>query len=161
MPFDDGRLQQPLESHIRQITMQYTLPAEPGAPYVGGSNNNDDSAASSPNGATDASHTLEEAIETATASRLRTVLHQMCQDSHLVRDLATKALLSPTITPTEGTSESNLNGRRKRKRFEVCEQCNDEYEVERNEMGLCVYHPGKYSLSKHWISASLVFRPSA
>lgn len=140
--------------------MPYTLPSEPGAPYVGGSNN-DGSVGSSPNGRTDASHTLEEAIETATASRLRTVLHQMCQDSHLVRDLTTKALLSATTTPAEGTSESNMNGSRKRKRFEVCGQCGDEYEVERNETGLCVYHPGKYSLSKQWISATLVFGPSA
>jgi hypothetical protein len=76
--------------------MPYTLPAEPGAPYVGGSN--DDSAGSSPDGATDTSHTLEEAIETATPSRLRTVLLQVCQDNRLTRDLATKALLFPTIT---------------------------------------------------------------
>ncbi|KAK5191250.1 hypothetical protein LTR99_001633 [Exophiala xenobiotica] len=121
--------------------MPYTLPTEPGAPYVGGSN--DDSAGSSPDGAMDTSHTLEEAIETATPSRLRTVLLQVCQDNHLARDLATKALLVSTITPVEGTGGSNLKDSRKRKRFEVCGQCDDEYEVERNELGLCVYHPGQ------------------
>ncbi|KAK7902930.1 hypothetical protein LTR67_002576 [Exophiala xenobiotica] len=92
--------------------MPYTLPAEAGAPYVGGSN--DDSAGSSPDGATDASHTLEEAIETATPSRLRTVLLQVCQDNHLARDLATKVLLVSTITPVEGTRGSNLKDSRKR-----------------------------------------------
>ncbi|KAJ9609962.1 hypothetical protein H2200_006292 [Cladophialophora chaetospira] len=84
---------------------------------------------------------LTDAIDAATASRLRMVLHQLCEDSSEAKNLVTKALLLPS-------AESNLSAlgdttSRKRKRYEVCKNCNKEYEVERNNHGNCVYHPGE------------------
>lgn len=109
------------------------------------------------------SDTLEDAIATATASRLRTVLLQLCQESFLCRDLASKALLLGYDANTSifsGAASKN----RKRKAYEVCENCGLEYSVEGNEganalgEGTCVYHPGE---SRRWRSGEKASCPAS
>ena len=100
------------------------------------SNASSESEASAPDKTT---HTLEDAIRDATTSRLRKVLLQMCQDSLLARDLATKAFLRG-----EGGQPSILSSGKKRKAYEVCCQCEKEYTVEENDGKSCFFHDGKY-----------------
>jgi hypothetical protein len=93
-------------------------------------------------------HTLEEAITSATLPRLRTVLLKMCRQDPVCVALASKELLVEAIGG--GGSDATTTKKRHRKAYEVCGQCNVEYDVEENEMrakaqGLCKYHPGMCS----------------
>ncbi|EXJ71480.1 uncharacterized protein A1O5_05288 [Cladophialophora psammophila CBS 110553] len=89
----------------------------------------DDSASMTSNAST-STHTLEEAINSASAMRLRTVLLQMCHENAVCRYLAGKALMvpAPNAEPDPKTGMKRL-----RKAYEMCCQCGKEYEVEENE----------------------------
>ncbi|KIW57532.1 hypothetical protein PV05_06073 [Exophiala xenobiotica] len=88
-------------------------------------------------------HTLEEAIISATASRVKQVLLNICYKNAICRHLASEELLVSTYSSVPAT-ENGGSKKRVRKAFEMCCQCEEEYDVLENEKtkGLCVYHPG-------------------
>jgi hypothetical protein len=89
-------------------------------------------------------HTLEEAIVSATAHRVKQVLLSICNKNAVCRHLASQELLVSTEIQVSAT-ENGGSRKRVRKAFEICCQCEEEYDVLENEetKGLCVYHPGK------------------
>ncbi len=94
-------------------------------------------------------HTLEEAIISATASRVKQVLLNICYKNAICRHLASEELLVSTYSSVPAT-ENGGSKKRVRKAFEMCCQCEEEYDVLENEKtkGLCVYHPGKSGSSQ-------------
>ena len=93
---------------------------------------------------------LDEAIKNATESRIRSLLLKMCWENAICAELAGQALLTSapdTSDPTDGSVGGNK--KRFRKTFEICEQCEKEYDVEENEKksNLCVWHPGEFFLT--------------
>lgn len=94
-------------------------------------------------------HTLEEAIVSATASRVKQVLLNICNKNAICRYLASEELLVSTEVRVSAT-ENGGSKKRVRKAFEICCQCEEEYDVLENEKtkGLCVYHPGKSGSSQ-------------
>jgi hypothetical protein len=88
---------------------------------------------------------LDSAIDDAPVHQIRFALKE------LARSQATaKAYLEKTFTlPIVGSNS------RKRKAFDVCGHCSEEYTVSDNEKGCCNYHPGMHSIIGYtW---SLVF----
>lgn len=118
------------------------------------------------NSSTESSHRelLNEAIESATTDRLRVTLKHMCNSSAEALRLASEQLL--THGPVEDESEdgsdeefdnatdtatSGPRGQKRgldvtRPRYQVCIQCDEEYDVEENELedDLCQWHEGMY-----------------
>jgi len=93
----------------------------------------------------DSTSQLVEAINSATDSRLRKVLIQLCEDSASAKDLVSKALFLPS---RDGKPSSpNQTNSKKRKRYEICMECDQEYDVKANDeagTALCVFHLGKF-----------------
>ncbi|KAK6366586.1 hypothetical protein LTS17_010672 [Exophiala oligosperma] len=85
--------------------------------------------------------TLEDAIKSATESRVRTVLLKICNENPVCREAVSKELLLVT-TAEEG--ETVKNKKRVRQAYELCIHSEEEYNVEENELegDLCQYHPG-------------------
>ena len=76
-----------------------------------------------------------DAIHTATLPRLQTLLISIIKSVPAANELAEKELL----VAWEGQKPSL-----KRKRFETCKNCKEEYNTARNYKGSCVYHEGKF-----------------
>ena len=76
---------------------------------------------------------LDEFIKTAPVEQIRSLLTFICQKHESGRKLASGRLLAPLDSDTG----------RKRKAFEKCKNCDEEYNVTTNYKGDCVYHPGK------------------
>lgn len=77
--------------------------------------------------------TVESAIDTVSDQKLRRVLKTMCRESHEARRSAERLLL------TKLHDGSNV----KRKRYETCQNCEREYQVDVNRRkNECIYHPG-------------------
>ncbi|KAK5191249.1 hypothetical protein LTR92_008968 [Exophiala xenobiotica] len=89
-------------------------------------------------------HTVEEAIVSATAPRVKQVLLNICNKNAICRHLASQELLVSTEIQVSAT-ENGGSRKRVRKAFEICCQCEEEYDVLENKetKGLCVYHPGE------------------
>lgn len=73
---------------------------------------------------------LHKAIQSATPDRLESVLCSLCNDSREAATLASQLLLI---------------GSKKRKRYEVCKNCDEEFDIEENGDQACQFHPGKSS----------------
>lgn len=87
---------------------------------------------------------LSSAIEAATPERLRKTLQEMCNKSPEAFNLACSALLTnPDISAASGGPNVAAAGK-KRKRFEMCFQCEKEYNVEDNHESSCVWHSGTF-----------------
>ena len=78
---------------------------------------------------------LVDAIHTATLSRLQTLLINIIKAVPAANELAEKELLVPWYG-----HKTNL----KRKKFETCKNCNEEYMTDGNYKGACVYHEGEF-----------------
>ncbi|KIW67502.1 hypothetical protein PV04_06746 [Phialophora macrospora] len=96
-------------------------------------------------------HTLEEAITSATLPRLRTVLLKMCRQDPVCVALASKELLVEAKTRGREGGDAITATKRHRKAYEMCSQCHVEYDVKENAVrgkahGLCKYHPGEKEL---------------
>ncbi|KXT06309.1 hypothetical protein AC578_9194 [Pseudocercospora eumusae] len=75
--------------------------------------------------------TLEDAITTAPEVRLRALLRDIVQRVPEAHAIAARTLLASTSTAGV-----------KRKAFEKCKNCGDDYNVSLNYKGACVYHEG-------------------
>jgi hypothetical protein len=87
-------------------------------------------------------HTLDEAIVGATESRIRELLRQMCKDNEVCRELASRALLV-SVDDTSVANADTKTTKRSRKAYEICVNCEEEYDVLDNHRGYCIYHPGQ------------------
>ncbi|KAF2825775.1 hypothetical protein CC86DRAFT_34829 [Ophiobolus disseminans] len=77
-------------------------------------------------------HILSTAIQSASLTRLQTVLQEICLESPEAYNLACQKLLVSS-------------GKRKREsthRYEICAQCKQEYDVTQNCSDACQWHPG-------------------
>ncbi|KAK5693398.1 hypothetical protein LTR97_009967 [Elasticomyces elasticus] len=86
---------------------------------------------------------VDDAIANATSERLRIALRALCRENEVARETASRILLVSASATATG----------KRKRYETCKNCKEEYDVQVNEKGFCVYHPGSKSVneeSKFW-----------
>ena len=70
---------------------------------------------------------LEKAIATATPERLEIVLNTICNRN------TEAAVLAPELM---------LTSSKKRKRYEICDNCNQEFDVNENNDKACQFHPG-------------------
>ncbi|KAK3647096.1 hypothetical protein LTR56_008264 [Elasticomyces elasticus] len=75
---------------------------------------------------------LEDAIGNASAATLRMLMKKICRQNTAAHKVASEVLLVSTPATTTG----------KRQRYETCMNCEEEYDVQVNEKGMCVYHPG-------------------
>ncbi|KAF2276430.1 uncharacterized protein EI97DRAFT_458365 [Westerdykella ornata] len=96
---------------------------------------------------------LDEAIECATITRLQRTIREMCDRSDEALQVAREALLvrnedeqkKEDVAKDLGPSSTN---KRKRasgemmKRYEICKQCKQEYDVTKNWPESCVWHRG-------------------
>ena len=78
---------------------------------------------------------LKEAIQTASVARIRSLLTLICKTNELAEEIANDSLLA--------SMEDSLD--KKRKKFENCKNCGEEYDVEQNDKGDCVYRSGKFA----------------
>ncbi|EME39594.1 hypothetical protein DOTSEDRAFT_139144 [Dothistroma septosporum NZE10] len=76
---------------------------------------------------------LRDAIYTAPLARLQRLLLDIIDKNGEARDEAIARLLKP-ITGSNG---------KKRKAYETCVNCNNDYDVGSNTLGVCVYHEGE------------------
>ncbi|PVH96153.1 hypothetical protein DM02DRAFT_599716 [Periconia macrospinosa] len=86
---------------------------------------------------------LSSAIETATPSRLRKAFQEICDKSPEAFNLACSALLTKPGTAAAAEGSNAASAGDKRKRFEICIQCEKEYNVETNDEKSCVWHSGE------------------
>ena len=87
-----------------------------------------------PSESTALSVTLDEAIRSASQKQLSELLLSICKKYPEAHAETSAHLLAPLPT---------LSGL-KRKAFEICENCDEEYHVEKNEDGDCVFHDGRF-----------------
>lgn len=83
-----------------------------------------------------------QAIHTAAPDRIYTLLLEIVTIVPAAKTLAEERLLVPVTSTAEASVQPNL----KRKAYEMCANCDEEYFVENNRRGYCVYHPG---MSRH------------
>jgi hypothetical protein len=102
---------------------------------------------------------LRQAIKEATETRLRLVLTAILQQNPQAKSTAASLLLfdEDVLTndqrpPTTSIGEGPMP--KKRKRYEACVQCDEEYDVSKNnDTTACRWHSGKHYL---WQVLSLV-----
>lgn len=83
---------------------------------------------------------LLDAIDSATLKRVQTVLREVCLECPEALNLASKKLLvSPTEAP--GTKRKHDSTQR----YEICVQCNEEYDTKDNQEDSCVWHSGMFA----------------
>ena len=78
---------------------------------------------------------LKDAIDTAPPVELRSLMWFMCRDIDAARRMATTKLLTPI--------ERHDWAGKKRKAYETCKNCGEDYHVSHNEDWVCVHHSGK------------------
>ena len=76
--------------------------------------------------------TLEDAVNTAPIKEIRQLLNDLVRTNSAVQEVVAKRLTAPI----------SGRGNRKRKAYETCVHCDEEYQVTKNEEGDCIYHPG-------------------
>ncbi|EJT69656.1 hypothetical protein GGTG_12540 [Gaeumannomyces tritici R3-111a-1] len=92
---------------------------------------------------------LNEAIHTISADRLREFVRELCTTSETARKHFSDRLLVDLTTedadntPAEEGASTGQKRKHTRQRYEVCEQCNNEYDVETNGPTSCVWHDGE------------------
>jgi len=92
---------------------------------------------------------LERAVEDAPRERLQWLLKNLLSESADAAKLATNLILVEVPQDKRGhkrvADESNYDGKngvKKVKRFEICIQCYQEYDVTKNDENSCRWHPG-------------------
>jgi hypothetical protein len=90
---------------------------------------------------------LFDAIKSATLKRTQTVLQEICTESSEAFDLACKKLLvNESDIEVDPEAEGKAGKKRKRdamqQRYEICVQCEQEYDVSENWDEACRFHPG-------------------
>ncbi|KAH7371398.1 hypothetical protein BKA66DRAFT_469725 [Pyrenochaeta sp. MPI-SDFR-AT-0127] len=92
---------------------------------------------------------LDEAIKSATVHRLQAVLRDICNASPDAKKLARSMLLieENVMNAKSENSDVHLNTNKKRpfpsQRYEVCEQCEKEFDVLDNPDDACKWHDGE------------------
>ncbi|EAT82605.1 hypothetical protein HBH56_112270 [Parastagonospora nodorum] len=84
---------------------------------------------------------LHDAIDSATIDRLRTVLRAICTENTAAFKLACDHLL--VVQGADGDTDTKRKRDERLQRFEICEQCQEEYDVLDNPDDACVWHPGE------------------
>ncbi|CZT19199.1 uncharacterized protein RCC_05045 [Ramularia collo-cygni] len=95
--------------------------------------------------------TAIQAIHEATPDRRYTLLLEIVSTIPAAKALAEERLLLPLASSGES---SDVQPNLKRKAYEICENCKEEYSVESNDKGSCVYHDGNKEVnykSDMWI----------
>lgn len=87
------------------------------------------------------SNQLEEAIESASRARLQSVLRSICSDSKVASRLASKALL--THDDASASKKRKAGDEHSTLRYEMCIQCNEEFDTTTNDKYSCQWHEGK------------------
>jgi hypothetical protein len=90
---------------------------------------------------TTAPSSLSDAIDSATADRVRKVFKEICSANPQAHKLASEALLVPEKSSAKRKRAKNASAHSQR--YEVCIQCHEEYDVLDNDEDACEYHPGK------------------
>jgi hypothetical protein len=103
--------------------------------------NPDSNSVTMPSSTPTALSTLHDAIDSATADRVRKVLKEICAANPQARELASEALLVPNEGSAKRKRDKGTTPHQQR--YEVCMQCDEEYDVLDNPVGACEYHPGK------------------
>jgi hypothetical protein len=87
---------------------------------------------------------LFHAIDSATLDRVQSVLREICSELPEAFKLASEKLLV-----SDGGSNAGAKRKRdedaKQQRYEICDQCDQEYDVLDNDEDACVWHSGKFS----------------
>ena len=89
---------------------------------------------------------LENAINTTPMKEIRQLLIDLVRTQSAVQEAVAKRLTAPIPGP----------GNRKRKAYETCVHCDEEYQVTENEEGDCIYHPGM-SIGKDYVAYCLTY----
>jgi hypothetical protein len=92
---------------------------------------------------------LFDAINSATLDRVQQVLREICTEDPVAFKLACDKLLVGQGAKSQANSD--ISTKRKREgpfqRYEICEQCEEEYDVLDNPDDACIWHPGKFNMS--------------
>jgi hypothetical protein len=80
---------------------------------------------------------LFSAINSATLERVQTVLREICAQNPQAFELASAKLLVPNRDDAKRKRDTTHQ-----QRYEICVQCEEEYDVLDNEQGACEWHPG-------------------
>jgi hypothetical protein len=87
---------------------------------------------------------LLNAIDTATIERLRNVLRHVIVNKD-AKDIVVKDLLVDSSKKRKSPSQDTVHQpTKKQKRYEVCTQCEEEYDVTENNSESCEWHPGSF-----------------
>jgi hypothetical protein len=107
--------------------------------------------ATASNGNATASHAdqlaLLNAIDSANADRVRTVLREICIANPEAFQLACDQLLVGHGQPNDTKTGTKRKHDSPQQRYEICEQCKQEYDVLNNADDACIWHSGKTLLS--------------
>jgi hypothetical protein len=85
------------------------------------------------------SHQLQEAIEFATHERLKKVLLSICSKSEEASKLAAEELL----VQDSASNKRKPNNKHSALRYEMCRQCDKEFDTTTNGPDSCRWHKGK------------------
>jgi hypothetical protein len=99
---------------------------------------------------------LFHAINSATLDRVQSVLREVCSKIPEASKLASEKLL---VSDSDGGSSAGVKRKREQRvtqqRYEICEQCEQEYDVSENYEGACVWHSGEFSYCSNPQSCTL------
>jgi hypothetical protein len=85
------------------------------------------------------------AIDSATPERVRQVLREICATNpEAFRSACDKLLVANDAAVTLPGSDMKRKRETHQQRYEICVQCEEEYDVLDNEEGACEWHPGPY-----------------
>lgn len=88
---------------------------------------------------------LARAIQDAPKTRLIWLLNQLLQSNDHAADLAQMLMLTNEngAVKKRRSDEDIAPAAKKRKRYEMCGQCGDEFDILANTKQSCLWHPGK------------------
>jgi hypothetical protein len=85
------------------------------------------------------------AIDSATPERVRQVLREICATNpEAFRSACDKLLVANDAAIALPDSDMKRKRETHQLRYEICVQCEEEYDVLDNEEGACEWHPGPY-----------------
>lgn len=96
---------------------------------------------------------LEDAMSSATLDRLHATLKRVCKDSAEAFNIACDELLISPRMPLGNNKENedagNIAGQKRKRdfvtqRYEICEQCDQEFDVTKNKNDSCTWHEGRH-----------------
>jgi hypothetical protein len=90
---------------------------------------------------------LLDAIDSISLHRARKVLIELCTESPQARQfLCDKLLVGHGQTSSKDDTEAGPKRKRDaQQRYEICKQCEEEYDILNNSQDACAWHPGKLS----------------